>query len=283
MPGSNSILWKITQKEKQKKNTEKKQNRNGRKKPERQTEHSDQSGRRRGGQNGAQPDRQTGKQNGRPRTRRGGGRQQQARQKESMRIIPLGGLKEIGKNITLLEYKNDILIIDCGFSFPEDEMFGIDVVIPDFTYLRENMEKIRGLIITHGHEDHIGGVPYLLKEINVPIYGSALAVGLIKNKLREFSLKADCTVINAGDTFRLGSFSIEAIRTNHSIADSMAFSIKCPAGHIVHTGDFKIDYSPLDGKRIDLSRFAKLGDEGVDVMMCDSTNVLRQGYTPSEK
>lgn len=200
-----------------------------------------------------------------------------------MRIIPLGGLKEIGKNITLLEYKNDILIIDCGFSFPEDEMFGIDVVIPDFTYLRENREKVRGLIITHGHEDHIGGVPYLLKEINVPIYGSALAVGLIQNKLKEYNLTADCNVINAGDVFKVGSFSVEAIRTNHSIADSMAFSIKCPAGHIFHTGDFKIDYSPLDGKSIDLSRFAKLGDEGVDVMMCDSTNVLRPGYTPSEK
>ena len=202
---------------------------------------------------------------------------------ETMRIMPLGGLKEIGKNITLVEYKNDILIIDCGFSFPEDEMFGIDVVIPDFTYLKENMEKIKGLIITHGHEDHIGGVPFLLKEINVPVYAPPLAMGLIRNKLKEHGLSMEEHVIEAGDIFNVGAFRVEAIHTNHSIADAMAYSIKCPGGHLVHTGDFKIDYSPLDGKRIDLAKFAQLGQEGVDVLLCDSTNVLRPGYTPSER
>lgn len=207
----------------------------------------------------------------------------QVRPQEPFRITPLGGLKEIGKNITLIEYKDEILIIDCGMSFPEDEMYGIDVVIPDFTYLKENMEKVKGLIITHGHEDHIGGVPYLLKEIKVPIYASALATGLIKHKLKEKNIPGDCHVISAGDIIHIGSFIVEAIHTTHSIADSFAFSIKCPAGHIVHTGDFKVDYTPLDGKQIDLARFAKLGDEGVDVLLCDSTNVLRPGYTPSER
>ena len=202
---------------------------------------------------------------------------------ETMRIMPLGGLKEIGKNITLVEYKNDILIIDCGFSFPEDEMFGIDVVIPDFTYLKENMERIKGLIITHGHEDHIGGVPFLLKEINVPVYAPPLAMGLIRNKLKEHGLSMEEHVIEADDIFNVGAFRVEAIHTNHSIADAMAYSIKCPGGHLVHTGDFKIDYSPLDGKRIDLAKFAQLGQEGVDVLLCDSTNVLRPGYTPSER
>ena len=202
---------------------------------------------------------------------------------ETMRVMPLGGLKEIGKNITLVEYRDDILIIDCGFSFPEDEMFGIDVVIPDFTYLKENMERIKGLIITHGHEDHIGGVPFLLKEINVPVYAPPLAMGLIRNKLKEHGLAMEEHVIEAGDIFNVGAFRVEAIHTNHSIADAMAYSIKCPGGHLVHTGDFKIDYSPLDGKRIDLAKFAQLGQEGVDVLLCDSTNVLRPGYTPSER
>ena len=202
---------------------------------------------------------------------------------ETMRVMPLGGLKEIGKNITLVEYRDDILIIDCGFSFPEDEMFGIDVVIPDFTYLKENMERIKGLIITHGHEDHIGGVPFLLKEINVPVYAPPLAMGLIRNKLKEHGLSMEEHVIEAGEIFNVGAFRVEAIHTNHSIADAMAYSIKCPGGHLVHTGDFKIDYSPLDGKRIDLAKFAQLGQEGVDVLLCDSTNVLRPGYTPSER
>lgn len=198
------------------------------------------------------------------------------------RIIPLGGMKEIGKNCTLIECNDEILIIDCGFAFPEYEMFGIDIVIPDFTYLKENMEKVKGLIITHGHEDHIGAVPYLLQEVSVPVYASPLAMGMIDHKLEENYLTAERHVIRAGDKFKAGCFEIEAIQTNHSIADALAYSIKFPGGHIVHTGDFKIDYSPLDGKVIDLNRLSQLGDEGVDVLLCDSTNVLRQGYTPSE-
>lgn len=198
------------------------------------------------------------------------------------KIIPLGGLKEIGKNCTLIECNNEILIIDCGFAFPEYEMFGVDIVIPDFTYLIENSAKIKGLIITHGHEDHIGGVPYLLKELNVPVYAAALPMGMIDHKLEEHNLTCEKHIIKAGDKFKLGSFKVEAIQTNHSIADALAFSVKFPGGQVVHTGDFKIDYSPLDGKVIDLNRFSQLGDEGVDVLLCDSTNVLRQGYTPSE-
>ncbi|MBQ0005362.1 MAG: ribonuclease J [Clostridiales bacterium] len=202
---------------------------------------------------------------------------------ESFKIIPLGGMKEIGKNCTVIECRNEILIIDCGFCFPDDEMFGIDVVIPDFSYLRENAEKIKGLIVTHGHEDHIGGIPYLLKEFNIPIYAAPLSMGLIGGKLGEHGLTAETHIIEAGQIFNVGNFKIEAIQINHSIADAMAFSVKCAGGHIVHTGDFKIDYYPLDGKVIDLNRFSQLGSEGVDVLISDSTNVLREGYTPSER
>ena len=159
------------------------------------------------------------------------------------RIIPLGGMKEIGKNCTLIECNDEILIIDCGFAFPEYEMFGIDVVIPDFTYLKENVEKVKGLIITHGHEDHIGGIPYLLQEISVPIYASPLAMGMIDHKLDEYYLSCEKHMIQSGDRFNIGCFTVEAIQTNHSIADSLAYSIKFPGGHVVHTGDFKIDYS----------------------------------------
>ncbi|MBR2674620.1 MAG: ribonuclease J [Mogibacterium sp.] len=200
----------------------------------------------------------------------------------TFKVIPLGGLKEIGKNCTLIECNNEILIIDCGMAFPEYEMFGIDIVIPDFTYLIENSHKVKGLIITHGHEDHIGGVPYLLKEISVPVYASPLAMGMISHKLEEHGLSTERHIIKAGDKVRIGDFKVEAVQTNHSIADSLAYSVKFPGGHIFHTGDFKVDYSPLDGKVIDLSRIAQLGDEGVDVLLCDSTNAFRQGYTPSE-
>ncbi len=161
-------------------------------------------------------------------------------------------------------------------------MFGIDMVIPDFTYIKENKEKVKGIIITHGHEDHIGGLPYLLQEISAPVYASPLAAGLIDNKLKEHFLTADIHIISAGIRFKAGSFNIEAIQTNHSIAESMAFSVKFPGGHVVHTGDFKIDYSPLDGNVIDLNRFSQLGEEGIDVLMCDSTNVMKKGFTPSE-
>lgn len=203
---------------------------------------------------------------------------------EKLKIIPLGGLNEIGKNITALECADQIIIIDCGISFPEDDMFGIDVVIPNFSYLIENMKKIKGLIVTHGHEDHIGGIPYLLQQINIPIYAPPLARCLIQNKLKEFrGNKPESHDINAGDVFDLGIFNIEAVRTNHSIADAVAFYIKTPGGTVFHTGDFKIDYTPLDGKRIDLGRYAQIGKEGVDVLLSESTNIMKPGFTPSER
>lgn len=222
----------------------------------------------------------------RTQTVRGGGRKKSAAPKvyPKVKIIPLGGLHEIGKNMTALEYENEIILIDCGLSFPDDDMFGIDKVIPDFSYLTENSKKIMGLVITHGHEDHIGAVPYLLKDLNVPIYGTPLPLGLIENKLKEHGLKGELHIVRAGETFKIGKhFSIEALRITHSIADSICLSITTPAGCIFHTGDFKIDYTPVDGDPIDFARLAQIGAEGVLLMMADSTNVLRQGYTISER
>ncbi len=201
----------------------------------------------------------------------------------SLKVIPIGGLNEIGKNFTVLQYKNQILIIDCGMSFPEDEMYGIDIVIPDFTYLQENSEKIVGMVLTHGHEDHIGGIPYLLKVVNVPIYGTKLTLGLVENKLKEHNIKGDLHVIKAGDTVKLGAFNVETIRTTHSIADSICLAIDTPAGLVFHSGDFKIDYTPVDGEPIDLSKLAEIGQRGVSLMMADSTNALRPGYSDSER
>lgn len=201
----------------------------------------------------------------------------------SLRVIPLGGLNEIGKNMTVLEYNDEILIIDCGLSFPDDEMYGIDIVIPDFKYLIKNAAKIKGMIITHGHEDHIGAIPYFLKSLNVPIYGTRLPLGLIGNKLKEHGLKANLNVIKAGDTIKLGCFNIETIRTTHSIVDSICLAIETPVGVIFHTGDFKIDYTPLDGEPIDFHRLAEIGNKGVLLMLADSTNATRPGFTPSEK
>ena len=201
-----------------------------------------------------------------------------------VKIIPLGGLHEIGKNMTAIEFEDEILIIDCGLSFPDDDMFGIDKVIPDFSYLKYNSNKIRGLVITHGHEDHIGAVPYLIKELNVPIYGTRLPLGLIENKLKEHNLKARMNTVTAGETFKIGKhFTIEALRITHSIADSICLAINTPAGCIFHTGDFKIDYTPVDGDPIDFARLAQIGSQGVLLMMADSTNVLRPGYTQSER
>ena len=201
-----------------------------------------------------------------------------------VKIIPLGGLHEIGKNMTAIEFVDEILIIDCGLSFPDDDMFGIDKVIPDFSYLKYNSSKIRGLVITHGHEDHIGAVPYLIKELNVPIYGTRLPLGLIENKLKEHNLKARMNTVTAGETFKIGKhFTIEALRITHSIADSICLAINTPAGCIFHTGDFKIDYTPVDGDPIDFARLAQIGSQGVLLMMADSTNVLRPGYTQSER
>lgn len=200
-----------------------------------------------------------------------------------VKLIPLGGLNEIGKNMTVLEHKNEILIIDCGMSFPNDEMFGIDIVIPDFTYLVKNQERVKGMILTHGHEDHIGSIPYLLKELDVPIYGTRLTLGLVEYKLKEHGIQAKLHVVKAGQTIRIGEFKIETIQNNHSIADSISLAIDTPAGVIFHTGDFKVDYTPLEGKPMDFHRLAKIGERGVLLMLGDSTNAERKGYTPSER
>lgn len=203
-----------------------------------------------------------------------------------LKVIPLGGLNEIGKNMTVVEYGNDILIIDCGIGFPdEDEMPGIDLVIPDVSYLEANRDRVRGIVITHGHEDHIGAVPYILQKLDVPIYGTRLALGIIENKLQEHTLprKADLRCVSAGDVVRLGaSFTVEFIRVNHSIADACALAISTPLGMVVHTGDFKLDLTPIDGDMMDITRLGELGREGVLLLMCESTNAERPGYTPSE-
>lgn len=203
-----------------------------------------------------------------------------------LRVIPLGGIGEIGKNITALECGDDIIVIDCGFGFPDEDMLGVDLVIPDFTYLRENADRVRALVLTHGHEDHIGGIPYLLREINVPIYGTLLTLGIVKNKLAEFKLanEAHLIVTNAGERIKLGeSFSVEFIHVNHSIADACALCIDTPAGRVFHTGDFKLDLTPIDGEVMDITRLGELGKEGVDLLLCESTNAERDGYTPSER
>lgn len=201
----------------------------------------------------------------------------------ALRVIPLGGLNEIGKNMTILEYNDEMLIIDCGLSFPDDEMYGIDIVIPDFSYLKKNASKIKGIVITHGHEDHIGAIPYFLKSFDAPIYGTRLPLGLVSNKLKEHGLKAKLNVIKAGDTIKLGNFKVETIRVTHSIADAICLSIETPVGVVFHTGDFKIDYTPVDGEPIDFHRFAEIGNKGVLLMMADSTNATRPGFTASEK
>ena len=203
-----------------------------------------------------------------------------------LKIIPLGGLHEIGKNITVFEYENEMIIVDCGLSFPEDDMLGVDLVIPDITYLEQNINKIKGLVITHGHEDHIGAIPYFLKKINVPIYATKLTAGLIKNKLEEHKLLNSTKLIevNQGQTITLGkNFKVEFIRSSHSIPDSVMLGITTPAGTILHTGDFKVDFTPIDGKLMDLGRIAELGHEGILALMSDSTNSERKGFTMSEK
>lgn len=203
----------------------------------------------------------------------------------SVKIIPLGGLEQIGMNITAIEYEDTIVVIDCGLAFPEEDMLGIDLVIPDITYLKENIEKVKGLVVTHGHEDHIGAIPYIEKELNMPIYATKLTMGLIDNKLREHNLLNNVKrkVVKHGQTINLGCFRIEFIRSNHSIADSSGLAIYTPAGILVHTGDFKVDFTPVFGETIDLQRYAELGKKGVLALMADSTNVERSGFTPSEK
>lgn len=205
--------------------------------------------------------------------------------KNKIKIIPLGGLNEIGKNLTVIEYADEMIVIDCGLAFPDDEMLGVDIVIPDTTYLVKNKDKIKGIVLTHGHEDHIGALPYVLKTVNVPIYGTRLTMGLVGLKLKEHGILRDCELknIKAGSIIRLGEhFKVEFIRTNHSIADAVALAIKTPVGTIVHTGDFKIDCTPIGGEMIDLARFGELGKRGVLLMMSDSTNVERRGFTMSE-
>ena len=204
---------------------------------------------------------------------------------QSVKIIPLGGLEQIGMNITAFEYEDSIIVVDCGLAFPDEEMLGIDLVIPDITYLKENASKVKGLVITHGHEDHIGAIPYALKELNMPVYATKLTMGLIENKLKEHNLLRSTRrkVVKHGQSINLGCFRIEFIKTNHSISDAAALAIYTPAGIIVHTGDFKIDYTPVFGDAIDLGRFAELGKKGVLALMCESTNVEREGYTPSER
>lgn len=202
-----------------------------------------------------------------------------------IRIIPLGGMEQIGMNITLFEYEDSIIVVDCGLAFPSDDMLGIDLVIPDITYLKQNIAKVKGFFITHGHEDHIGALPYILRDINVPVYGTKLTIALIENKLKEHNLLKNTKrkVIRHGQSVNLGCFRVEFIKTNHSIADASALAIYSPAGVIIHTGDFKIDYTPVFGEPADLERFAELGKKGVLAMLCDSTNAIRPGFTPSEK
>lgn len=206
------------------------------------------------------------------------------KEKDKIRIIPLGGLNEIGKNLTVIEYKNDIIIIDCGMKFPDEEMLGIDVVIPDVTYLEKNIDKVKGIFLTHGHEDHIGALPYILKELNVPVYGTRLTVRMVESKLKEHNLLSvtNLVCVKPRDIIKLDNVSVEFIHTNHSIADSVAIAVHTPLGVVLHTGDFKIDYTPIDGCVADLGRFAELGKKGVIAMLADSTNVERTGYTMSE-
>lgn len=213
------------------------------------------------------------------------GRKTGRRTTSKLKIIPLGGLEQIGMNITAFEYGDSIVVVDCGLSFPEDDMLGIDLVIPDVTYLKENISKVKGFVITHGHEDHIGALPYVLRDINVPIYATRLTMGIIENKLTEHNLmkKTKRKVVKFGQSINLGDFRVEFIKTNHSIVDAAALAIYSPAGIVVHTGDFKVDYTPVYGDAIDLQRFAEIGKKGVLALMCDSTNAERPGFTPSEK
>ena len=202
-----------------------------------------------------------------------------------MRIIPLGGLEKIGMNITAFEYEDSIIVVDCGLSFPEEDMLGIDLVIPDVTYLKDNIQKVKGFVITHGHEDHIGALPYVLKEVNAPIYSTKLTLALISNKLKEHNLTKTTKLkeVKHGQVINLGDFAIEFIKTNHSIQDASALAIYSPVGIVVHTGDFKVDYTPVFGDAIDLQRFAEIGRKGVLALMCDSTNAERPGFTMSER
>lgn len=207
------------------------------------------------------------------------------KQTSKVRVLMLGGLNEIGKNLAVIEYENDMIIIDCGLAFPDEDMLGVDLVLPDYTYLEKNVDKIRGILLTHGHEDHIGGVPYLLKQINVPVYGTRLTLGILENKLAEHKLvgKRDLITVEAGTVLKLGVFKCEFIRANHSIADACMIAVRTPVGTILHTGDFKLDVSPVSGEMMDLTRIGEYGREGILLLMCESTNVDHPGFTSSER
>ena len=200
-----------------------------------------------------------------------------------LEIIPIGGLGEIGKNMTVFRYGDELLVVDCGISFPDDDMYGIDVVIPELSFIEENREQVMGIFVTHGHEDHIGGMPYLLQIVQAPIYGTRLTLGLIDSKLQEHGIKGDFRRVEAGQKVKIGHFGIETIRATHSVADSLSLTIETPAGTVFHTGDFKIDYTPVDGEPMDFQKLAEVGRAGVDLMLCDSTNALRSGFSESEK
>ena len=219
------------------------------------------------------------------RPRRGRPPKKQAVPATPVKLTMLGGLNEIGKNITLFEYGDDAFLIDCGMAFPDDEMLGVDIVLPDFTYVEKNRDRIKGIVLTHGHEDHIGGLPYLLKQMNFPIYGTKLTLALVDSKLREHGLsgKVRLNVVEPGGVIQFGAVSVEFIHVNHSIPDAVALGIKTPLGYVVHTGDFKIDCTPIMGKMMDLARLGELGNAGVLALLADSTNAERPGYTPSER
>lgn len=214
-----------------------------------------------------------------------GNSEKRTKKKSRLRIIPLGGLEEIGMNITAFEYEDSIIVVDCGLAFPTDEMFGVDMVIPDTTFLQNNLDKVKAFVITHGHEDHIGALPYVLRDVNVPVYATRLTMGIIEHKLEERKMLevTERHVVKFGETVELGKFKVEFIKTNHSIVDAAALAIYSPVGVVVHTGDFKVDYTPVFGDAIDLQRFAELGRDGVLALLCDSTNAERPGYTASEK
>lgn len=219
------------------------------------------------------------------RTRRSRELKEEVRMKKSpLKIIPLGGLLEIGKNITVFEYENEIIIVDCGLAFPTEDMLGVDLVVADTTYLERNKDKIKGLVVTHGHEDHIGGIPYLLRQVNVPIYATRFTLGLLRNKLDEHRLLKSTKMyeVAQGQTINFGKIKVEFIRTSHSIPDAVSFAIYTPVGTVVHTGDFKIDYTPIDGQTINFGRLAEIGEKGVLLLMSDSTNAERKGFTKSE-
>ena len=217
--------------------------------------------------------------------RKQNGTEKEKTEYKKLKVVMLGGLSEIGKNLAVIEYENEMIVVDCGIGFPDDEMPGVDLVLPDFTYLKENADKLKGVFITHGHKDHVGGVPYLLKLIDTPVFGTKLSIGIIKNKLREHNLDytPELVPVEAGDSVKVGNFTVEFIRVNHSIANSCCLAIRTPAGTVLHSGDFKLDTTPVDGEIMDLNRLSQIGSEGVLLLMCESTNVEHPGYTPSER